>query len=355
MKKTVHAALLVLAIIAIPVIASTATTKEPAAKAEPSSGGSRQFSAEAGLPGGETLSATIVASPSEEGGAKAALSAAISAAQAFYNEFFGANGVASQLEGANKGNSIELSPAGFEFMKRAVTLSKQTDGFFDIAGPSPKHLFIKSDSRRIDLNNEKRTISLKSGDIKLDLGRIALGYACDLMMDTIAGQGFGNASVTAGPITRNIGRDIYTPWDIVIGFGENTSTGTHRAYRYGVSNVAAATVTPDGLGQGLIDPLNKKEVNWNNVMRSVTVMASNATNATAFALAAYTVGPDYAMKYITGHTSIKGIVVDGQGNLTTSKNLVINGVPYEKSMTEQTASDGGPNDQRQKEREEKAE
>ena len=372
MKNRIHATLILLAIVALPSIASTAMTEDSTAKAAAAatdtaapaaaavaaavpSAGTRQFSAEAQLSTGDAIAATIVVDPSDEGRAKAALSNAISRAQQFFGEFFSQGGVASQLDGLGKGKELELSPTGFEFISRAVTLGKQTDGFFDIAGPSPKHLFMKSDSRRISLNSGKRTISFKSDDMKLDLGRIALGYACDLMMETISADGFANANVTAGPVTRNIGRDIYTPWDVVVGFGETTSTGAHRAYRYGVSNVATATVSPDGLGRGLIDPLNKKEVSFAEGLRSVTVIASNAMNATAFALAAYTVGPEYAMKYVMGHTSIRGIIVDGQGNLVASKNMVVEGVPYEKSMNEQTASDGGPNDQKQREREEKSE
>ena len=380
MKNRIHAILILLAIVALPSIASTAMTEDSTAAAATAtaadtpttadtaaapviapviaavpSAGTRQFSAEAQLPTGEPITATIVGTPSDEGRAKAALSNAISRAQQFFGEFFSTGGVANQLDSLGKGKELELSPTGFEFISRAVTLGKQTDGFFDIAGPSPKHLFMKSDSRRISLNSEKRTISFKSDDMKLDLGRIALGYACDLMMETISADGFANASVSTGPVTRNIGRDIYTPWDVVVGFGETTSTGAHRAYRYGVSNVATATVSPDGIGRGLIDPLNKKEVAVADGLRSVTVIASNAMNATAFALAAYTVGPEYAMKYVMGHTSIRGIIVDGQGNLVASKNMIVEGVPYEKRMNEQTASDGGPNDQKQRELEEKSE
>jgi hypothetical protein len=65
------------------------------------------------------------------------------------------------------------------------------------------------------------------------------------------------------------------------------------------------------------------------------------------------VGPKYAMKYVMGHTAIRGIIVDNDGNLYASKELGITSVPYEKSI--RTAADGGPNDERLKEREEKNE
>ncbi|MBN1282774.1 MAG: FAD:protein FMN transferase [Proteobacteria bacterium] len=336
----------------IPSVASSAMTGDSGSAAQ--AAGSRQFSAEAKLPTGEPISAVIVADPADEGRARAALSSAMSRAQQFSGEFFSEGGVASRLDSLGKGEKLELSPTAFDFLQRAVTLSQQSDGFFDVAGPSPKRMFTKSDSRRIELDGATRTVSFRDSDMKLDLTKIALGFTCDLMMETIAGEGFANASASAGPVTRNIGRDIYTPWDIVVGFGERTETGAHRAYRYGVSNVSATTVTPEGLGRGLTDPINKSQVSWGDSLRSVTVIASNAMTATAFALAAYTVGPKYAMKYVTGHPSVKGIVVDGQGNLTASKGMIVEGLSYEKSVNEQTASDGGSNDLKQKEREEAA-
>ena len=349
MKKHLGILTLVATAILIPSIASTAMSGDTTSQT--TSGELRQFGAEGSLVTGELISATIVAPAGEEGRAQVALSGAISRAQQFSAEFFGSGGIASQLAGLGKGNALELSPIGFDFIKRARVLAPQTDGFFDIAAPSPKHIFIKSDWRRISLDDELRTITFKSGDIKLDLTKIALGYACDLMMETMLNDGFQNASVTAGMVTRNTGRDIHTPWDVVVGFGETTSTGTHRAYRYGLSNVGAATVTPGGLGSNLVDPINKRQINWNGQLQSVTVIATDAMTATAFALAAYTLGPKYSIKFVKGQHSIRGIIVDGTGNLIASKDLGIDSMPYEQNR--QTSADGGPNDLRQKEREEK--
>jgi thiamine biosynthesis lipoprotein ApbE len=161
--------------------------------------GQRQFSAEGTLPSGDAIEATIVAAPSEEGRAKVALSNAISRAQQFYGEILNPGGVASQIDSLKKGEALSLSPTAFDFIEKARILAPQTDGFFDITAPSPKHVFIKSDWRRIALDPENRTITLKSDDMKLDLRRIALGYACDLMMDAIRSDGFADASVKVGP------------------------------------------------------------------------------------------------------------------------------------------------------------
>ena len=349
MKRHLRSLIAIAAAVLIPAAASTATPEDAGTKAQ---SGSRQFTAEGTLATGQPVSITIVAAPSEESRAKAALSNAMSRAQQFYGEFFNPGGVASQMGKLDKGQSLELSATAFEFMRKARILAPQTDGFFDITGPSPRHSFMKSDWRRVKLNTTDNSVSFKSDDIKLDLKRIALGYTCDLMIEAIQGEGFQNASVAAGPVTRNVGRDIYTPWDIMVGFGETTTTGTHRAYRYGVSNVGAATVTPGDLGAGLIDPLNKKQVDWDGEIRSVTIIATDATTATGFALATYTVGPKYAMKYMTGHPAVKGIIVDGQGNLYTSKDLGMKSTPYEKSQV--VSNDGGPDDIRLKQKEEKS-
>ena len=133
--------------------------------------------------------------------------------------------------------------------------------------------------------------------------------------------------------------------------GFKPKNGSVEAYRYGLSNIGAATVTPNGLGLNLIDPVTKKQVNWEGQLTSVTVIASDAMTATAFALAAYTLGPKYSIKFVRGQHSIRGVVVDGSGNLIASKDLGIDATPYEQER--QTNADGGPDDLRQKEREEK--
>ncbi|MFA4874598.1 MAG: FAD:protein FMN transferase [bacterium] len=358
MKQSTRILIVLAIILSIPALASTAVPtakKEKAAEAAIESSPSlHQYTTQGTLGGGQPISITVVAPSSDEGSARAALSAALGRAMAFEREFFAEGGVESQLNALKRGQPLTLSADGFEFISRSVKLATLTGGWFDITAPSQKNWFQKKDWRRISLDETAKTVTFKSDGMAVDFHRIAPGFATDIAMDELAKQGFTNAMAEVGPVHRNSGRDIFTPWNIQIGFGENSTDGNaYRAYRYNISNVAAATVTPSGLGKGLVDPLNKKPVS-DNAMRSITILAADATTATAYALAAYTVGPKFGLQYVEAHPETRGIMVDVSGNLLASRGLNIVTAP-ERDDNKQATADGGSNDLRQKQREESQE
>ncbi len=360
MTKTTRILILLAALTMLfPAVASSAvTTEKKAEKPAPAvSSAPHQYSSQAPLTQGMPISATVVATGSESGGAQQAISSALSRATAFDRELFGENGIESQLSSLQPGHRLTLPPDVFAFFRKAVDLATLTGGWFDIAGPSGKGLFTQRDWRRIQLDDKESTIGFKSAGMSLDLKRAALGYEVDLALDQLIKEGFVNAMVTAGPVSRNIGRDIFTPWQIEIGFGSNPeeAANAYRANRYRISNVAAATVTPQGLGSGLIDPRSKKPV-ANAAMRSITIIAADATTATAYALAAYTVGPKFGLQFVEAHPETRGIMVDGSGNLLASRGFTIVSAPQDEQTAEQAAAaTGGSNDLRQKQNEEKLE
>jgi thiamine biosynthesis lipoprotein ApbE len=355
MKTTTGIITLIVALMLIPAIAFTASStskaqSEPTASPKLTASEERQFTIQAQFNAGPVF-ATIVARNSEEGRAQATLSQALSRAGAFDTEIVS---VEERLNSLSKGESIELSPDVFTFISRAKDLAAISHGWYDPTSPSPKNWFVARDWRRIHLNPETRTLSLKSDGMKFDLRRIAAGFVTDLIFNEISSAGFANAMVETATVHRNSGRDIFTPWNIVIGFGDNTtSTGTYRAYRYNIKDVAAATVTPDDLGKGLIDAHNKKQVSTANI-RSVTVFSSDATTATAFAIGSYTLGPKNGLRYIEAHPETRCIMVDNGGTLIASKNMNITNAT-ERADIKQATSGGGSNDLRQKQREENVE
>lgn len=363
MKKTTRI-LILMAVLAmlVPAVASTAVTTDKADKtaekpAPVTSSAPHQYSSQATLLQGMPIAATVVATGSESAGAQQAISSALARATTFDRELFGENGIESQLTSLQPGQKLTLPPDVYAFFRKVVDLATLTGGWFDVAGPSDKGLFTQRDWRRIHLDDATNTISFKSTGMTLDLKRAALGYEVDLALDQLIKDGYVNAMVTAGPVSRNIGRDIFTPWQIEIGFGSNPDQDAtaYRANRYRISNVAAATVTPQGLGAALIDPRNKKPV-ANAAMRSITIIAADATTATAYALAAYTVGPKFGLQFVEAHPETRGIMVDGSGNLLASRGFTIVSAPQDEQTAEQAAAaTGGSNDLRQKQNEEKSE
>ena len=175
----------------------------------------------------------------------------------------------------------------------------------------------------------------------------------DLAMDEIKNRGINDAMVTVGPIQRNTGRNIFTPWNIRIDFGNSgNSKFAHRAFYYSLPNLATATVTPTGLGYNLIDAQNKKLVTDKEV-RSVTTIATDASTATANAIAVYTLGTKNGIKYMLSHPEVKGVVVDQNGDFFASTELGMENVRHNTDSSKPYVTfDGGSNDLRKKKSEE---
>ena len=326
------------ALLLLPAIAFPAVTDAGANPATPPSSGLRQFEMSAALSDGTHLSITIAASSVDEARARAAMSGAVGRADSFYRGMLSEGGVADQLNALSAGKPMELSPDAYAVISKAVDIAAVTGGWYDPAGPSPSNWLTQRDWRRIRLDDASRTITFRSDGMKLDLRAISLGYAADIAMESITGSGFANARVEAGSICRIAGRDIFTPWKVQIGFGETGKAGAstageaskfaHRAFAYNVTNIAAATVTDEGLGAGLIDPKSKKPVASRKV-KSVTVLAADATTAATYGLAAWTLGPRIGMRFIEQHPEVKGVLVDNDGRLFASEGLGSSNAPAE--------------------------
>lgn len=355
-----YIASIVCALLLIPALGSSAVTTAKDKKADAaskaaqtsSSSSTRQFSTQTSLADGTIVSITVVAPLSMEGKAQSSMSAALSRIASLDRDLFSTDGLESRLNALPKGQSLEVSPDAFAMLTRAVELAALTGGWFDIAAPSPKNWIVQRDSRRIALNASARTVSFKSDGMKVDLSKVSRGYMADLGIEELTSAGFSNAMVEVGPIARNVGRDIFTPWNVQIGFGASKDKYASRALSYSLSNIALATVTSDGLGLNLTDPKSKALVS-NNAIQSITILAADATAATAYALAAYTLGPKIGLRYVESHPEIRGIVVDSSGNLFASAGLgTANAKPLTAEVEIQSTPDGGPNDLKQKEREE---
>ena len=361
-----------LAILLLPAIAVPAVTTAKAKTEAPVSSGTRQFGMQTTFADGVPLTMTIVASSGDEGRAGAAMASAAQRAQGLARELFGESGLEGKLANLPAGQPIELSPDAFAMIEKAVAIAAVTRGWYDIAGPSPGSWFTQRDWRRIDLDGAKRTIAFRSDRMQLDLRHIAQGYAVDLAMEAIAQAGFPDAKVEVGGVSRISGRDIFTPWTIEVGFGNDAAAKAQRAFAYNLTNVAAATVTGDGLGAGLIDPKSKKPVPG-TMMRSLTALAADATTATAYALAAWTLGPRIGMRFIEEHPEVKGMLVDNGGRLFASQGLAgatgqpsdaaameteaiaaetTAETPPQQNLPAASAADRGPTDMKQKQLEE---
>lgn len=319
-------------------------------KAEDQSSTLRQFSEQVVISDGQVLEITIVAVAERAKDALNALSDSLSRAKSLDSSLFAGGGIAEKLNSLGKKTPLQLPKDVFDLISKAVTLSGQTGGWFDVAAPSRGGSFSSGDWRKIDLDPTTSSISFKSGAMKLDLSKIAIGFIVDISMDEIQKAGFTNALVKLGTVQRTIGQDIYTPWSVSISYGSDASALASRSTDYKVHDIAVATAHPTGLAKNFIDGLSKREVKGTG-FKTVTVFAKDATEAVAYALSVYANKQKMGMKYVLKHPEIKAIVVYDSGEMSSSPDINLSSKGFEDRWPTKLTN-RGPNDLKQKQSEE---
>lgn len=123
----------------------------------------------------------------------------------------------SQLSDAAGTGPVVVSDDLFDVLQRACEISAATDGAFDITvGPfvrlwrEARRTHTLPDAARIaeartrvgwllvELDASRRTVALARAGMRLDLGGIGKGYACQRALDTLARAGFERALVQMG-------------------------------------------------------------------------------------------------------------------------------------------------------------
>lgn len=241
---------------------------------------------------------------------------------------------------------VKVSPELFGLIQRSLSLSKLTDGAFDISFasmnkiwkfdgsmtsmPSPleisnsvKHVGYKN----IELNAEKQTVFLKHKQTKIGFGAIGKGYAADKAKQLLI-----NIGVKAGII--NASGDMNTwgtqpngkPWTIAI---TNPMNKNHAFATLPLQNNAVVTsgdyekyVEFDGLRYAHI--INPKTGYPSKGIVSVTVFAPKAELADALATSVFVLGKDVGINRINQLPNIECILIDTEGNIFKSDNININ-------------------------------
>ncbi len=138
---------------------------------------------------------------------------------------------------AGSHSAVPLSPDLWNVLSRAQALSAETDGAFDITVgpltslwrkarrekqmPSPDKLSLAQRSvgwKLLHLDPKKRTATLLTNAMRLDLGSIAKGYAVDEAMKSLKQSGIRSALVAAaGDILVSKAPPKRKGWDISVG------------------------------------------------------------------------------------------------------------------------------------------
>jgi len=227
-----------------------------------------------------------------------------------------------------------------DILARSIEFSRLSDGAFDVTFSSVGYMYdyrqhVKPTDeqiakalpginyRHLILNREKRTLHFDRDGVRVDLGGIAKGWAVDRSIELLRKRGIRHARVTAGGDTRLLGDRRGRPW--TVGIRDPRQQGKVIAT---LPLVDAAISTSgdyerffeeDGVRyHHIINPKTGKSATG---VRSVTVIAADATTTEGLTKSVFIKGPDAGLRLINSLINVDAIVIDVEGVMHLSAGL----------------------------------
>jgi thiamine biosynthesis lipoprotein len=235
-------------------------------------------------------------------------------------------------EHSGSGRQTVVSPELFQVLKRALEVSEQSDGAFDVTvGPLvklwrrsrkvkmlPSHDEIAAAKqavgwRYVMLNDETKTVVLQRPEMRLDFGGIAKGFIAQEMSRVLRDQGIRQTLVAvAGDIVAGDPPTNAAGWKVGVAPLERSGGASSRMLS--LKNCAISTSGDafqyseiDGVRYShIVDP----ETGLGLTRRSsVTVVAADGATSDALATAVCILGPERGLKMIEGHQNVEALIV----------------------------------------------
>lgn len=340
--KKILTVVLVLSIL-IPALAQAKESDQPGPTVTSST--RRQFIQNTVFPSAGGAQLTIVATAGDESRANAAMSQVMGQASAKAGTLIAE---VTKVNAQPRKTPVAISSELFAVLDRCRQFSSLTESAFDITGAEKtegfKQYFFAANWRKLKLNKKKQTVTIKSNGLDIDprtFGIMLRGFLSDDIIASLKKQGWSNAQIRIGNVTRSIGRDIHTAWRIRLDAPTAADAGkyAYRAYDYSVGNIATAMISPRLFPQGIIDPRTRTLVDKPAVINTL-IFADEASTATAYAIAAYAksaVDAQRGLNFITAHSEVKAILIAEDGTVLSSKKISMSKPSYaETAKTNKT-------------------
>jgi FAD:protein FMN transferase len=235
---------------------------------------------------------------------------------------------------------VPVSAELFQLLATAEQYSRLSSGAFDITYASVGYLYDYRahqrpdnkaiaaalptvDYRQLILDPAKRTVAFGKPGMRIDLGGIAKGHAVDRGIEILKARGIAQAMVNAGGDTRVSGDRFGKPWVIGIRHPDRKDEVVLR-----VPLVDAAFSTSgdyerffDEGGVRYHHILNPKTGLSPHEVRSVTIIASNATRTDGLTKTVFILGPKAGLEFINTLPDADAIVIAADGKVSYSKGL----------------------------------
>jgi thiamine biosynthesis lipoprotein len=250
---------------------------------------------------------------------------------------------ASELSRINRDaarDAVAISQEMYDIIARSIDFSKQSDGAFDVTFSSVGYLYDyrkhvhPSDAqiraalpginyRHLLLDPETRTIKFARTGVRIDLGGIAKGWAVDNAVTILRARGITNAIVTAGGDSRLIGDRRGRPWHIGV---RDPRSREGMVAVLPLADVAISTsgdyerfFEEDGVRHHhIINPKTGKSATG---LRSVTIVAADATTTEGLTKSVFVKGLVEGMRFVEALRGVDAIIVDDQGRMHFSPGL----------------------------------
>jgi thiamine biosynthesis lipoprotein len=235
---------------------------------------------------------------------------------------------------------VAISAELFALLQTAQHYSALSKGAFDITYASVGYLYDYRqhfhpdartlaaalpavDYRQLRLDPEKRTVAFGKPGMRIDLGGIAKGYAVDRGIDILKARGFGHAMVNAGGDTRVSGDRFGKPW--VIGI-RHPDRKDEVALRIPLEDAAFSTSGDyeryfDEGGVRYHHIIDPKTGQSPRAVRSVTIIASNATRTDGLSKTVFILGPKAGLDFINSLPDADAIIIAADGKVSYSTGL----------------------------------
>jgi thiamine biosynthesis lipoprotein len=242
--------------------------------------------------------------------------------------------------------AVRVKKELFQLIERAKSISKLTDGAFDISYasmdriwkfdesmgqmPSDKEIKLsvaKVGAKSIELDAKNNTVFLKKKGMKIGFGAIGKGYAADKAKTLLQERGVSAGIINAsGDMNAWGSQPDGTPWRVAI---RNPMNKNKVFALMPLQNKAVVTsgnyekfVRFNGVRYAhIIDPRTGYPA---TELISVTVFAPKAEFADALATAVFVMGKEAGIDRINQIPNVDCIIIDHKGIISTSENIELN-------------------------------
>lgn len=251
---------------------------------------------------------------------------------------------ASELSRVNLNASsapVRTTPEIIEVLERALHYSQLSDGAFDVSfasvgqhynyreGKKPNAENLQRDLKNVDfraiqLSRDKLEVFFARQGLQIDLGGIAKGYAVDRAIGLLQRAGVAAAAVSAGGDSRILGGNQDKPRTVGI---RHPRKENQFAALIPLENTAISTsgdyerfFIEDGIRHHhIIDPSTGRSA---DEVQSVSILAPLAIDSDALSTTTFVLGIKRGLALINRLDGIDAILIDGQGKLHYSTDLL---------------------------------